>query len=262
MSMAKVKTALKKYVASVNKFSLVSYALIWCLTLAAFVNACILGDWMKIGLALAALVLYEMPILVRVAFDVQLPVVFEVTYYLFIFASLILGEVFAFYGPFPFWDVVLHALSGFVLAGVGLSMVDIMNKRRPTAFFAIIFAFCFSVTAGILWECLEFGFDMSVRTDAQKDAHVRQISTITMQRDGGNQPVRVNDITATDIHLANGETITVDDGYLDIGLMDTMKDILVNIAGAGLFCIFGTAYLRRKSALADQFIPKQIKTTT
>lgn len=256
------KINLKSLLKTTNKASLFTFTVIFILTFIAFINTCIIGDFVKIGLAFAALVLYEVPILVKIFFKIDLPVTFEITYYLFIFASLILGEVFAFYGPFPFWDVILHLLSGFVLAGVGLSLVEIINKHKLPTVFTIIFAFCFSVTVGIFWECLEFGFDMSVRTDAQKDAHVHQISTITMQRDGGNQPVKLNDIVKTDIHLANGEIIAVDEGYLDIGLMDTMKDIFVNIAGAGLFCIFGATYLGRKTSLASQFIPKQIKTTT
>ena len=247
-----------KWVKDVNKFSLVVFVIIFTLTFAAFINTIIIGDWVKIGLSLSALILYWVPFLVTKKFKVVLPAALEITYYLFVFASLILGEVFAFYGPFPFWDIILHFLSGFVIAGIGLSLAEIMNKDRCKKAFTLLFAFCFSVTLGIMWECLEFTFDMTARTDAQKDAHVQQISTITMQRDGGNRPVRVDDITSTDIHLGNGETITVDEGYLDIGLMDTMKDIFVNIAGAAAFCGFGAFYLKKRSknnALMDNFVP-------
>ena len=205
---------------------------------------------MKIGLSLAALALYLVPFFVKYMFKINFPTLLEVIYYLFIFASLILGEVFAFYGPFPWWDVVLHYLSGFVLAGIGLSLAQIMSKNKSGKFFALLFAFCFSVTLGTAWECIEFSFDMALRTDAQKDAHIRNISTITMQRDGGNQPVRVDDIINTNINLASGETITVDEGYLDIGLMDTMKDTFVNIAGALTFVAFGAL----SSSVAKNFV--------
>lgn len=221
-----------------NKFAGVAFSVIFGLSLAAFINAIILQDWFKISMASAALVLYFVPLFVARVFKIGLPVLVEVFYYLFIFASLILGEVFAFYGPFPFWDIVLHFLSGFVFTGVGFALLNILNKEQKVSKAAtIIFAFCFSVTVGVLWECVEFSFDSLVRTDAQKDAHVRQISTITLQRDGGNRPVRVDNITTTDIHLADGGIVTIDEGYLDIGLMDTMKDILVNFAGAVLFLI-------------------------
>ena len=257
--MSKEKSA-KKYLREVNKTALGAFCLIFVLTLIVFINTIIIGDWVKIGLAGAAMILYFVPDLVSYKLKLHLPVILIITYYLFIFASLILGEVFAFYGPFPFWDIVLHLLSGFVIAGIGLSIVEIMSKGEKSKAFTLLFAFCFSITLGVMWECLEFTFDMTLRTDAQKDAHVANISTITMQRDGGNQPVRVNDIVNTDIHLASGETITVDEGYLDIGLMDTMKDILVNTAGATLFCIVGAVYLKKnqKASLA-KLIPTKNK---
>lgn len=255
--MKKTESFFKKWIKSVNKLSFGVFLVIFILTFVAFINTIIIGDWVKVGLSLSALILYEVPFLVTNKFKISLPAALEITFYLFVFAGLILGEVFAFYGPFPFWDIILHFLSGFVLAGIGLSLVEIMNKDRCKKAFALLFAFCFSVTLGIMWECLEFSFDMTLRTDAQKDAHVANISTITMQRDGGNQPVRVNDIVNTDIHLASGETITVDEGYLDIGLMDTMKDIFINIAGAAVFCGFGAFYLKKRSknSLLDNFVP-------
>ena len=234
-----MKEALKKILKTNNKISFVVFVVIFALSFVAFINSIVLGNLMKIGLSLAALILYFMPFFARYVLKINLPTLLEIIYYLFIFASLILGEVFAFYGPFPWWDLVLHALSGFVLAGIGLSLVQIMSKNKSGKFFALMFAFCFSVTLGTVWECIEFSFDMTLRTDAQKDAHIHNISTITMQRNGGNQPVRLNDIVSTNINLASGETITVNEGYLDIGLMDTMKDTFVNITGALAFVAFG-----------------------
>ncbi len=217
----------------------------------------VVGDFVKIGLSLSALIIYSFPDLVSYFSGIRFPATLKITFYLFVFASLILGEVFAFYGPFPFWDIVLHFLSGFVIAGIGLSLVEIMNKESGKKAFSLLFAFCFSITLGILWECLEFSFDITLRTDAQKDAHVRQISTITLQRDGGNRPVKLDEIEKTEIYLQNGEVVTIDEGFLDIGIMDTMKDIFVNIAGAVAFCGFGEIYLKKrdKNAFLENFVP-------
>ena len=251
------KTSFGGWLKNESKVSLAVYLMIFIITFVAFINTLIIGDWVKIGLAIAALTIYEIPLLVTIFFKIKLPAVLETTFYLFIFASLILGEVFAFYGPFPFWDVVLHFLSGFVIAGIGLSIIENMNKgNKKSKLLTLLFAFCFSITIGIMWECLEFTFDMTIRTDAQKDTHVNSISTITLQRDGGNRPVKVDNIEKTDIYLQNGEVITIDEGYLDIGLMDTMKDILVNVAGAAVFCGFGVFYLKRRSknSFIDNFI--------
>ena len=47
------------------------------------------------------------------------------------------------------------------------------------------------------------------------------------------------------------------DGYLDIGLYDTMEDLLVNFIGALTFSIFGYFYIKRrgKGRIAKAFIP-------
>ena len=54
----------------------------------------------------------------------------------------------------------------------------------------------------------------------------------------------------------NGESLGVD-GYLDIGLIDTMKDLIVNFIGAVVFSIIGFFYVksRGKSRFAKRFIP-------
>lgn len=255
--MKKAKKSIKRYLSDASKTALAAFFIIWILTFIAFINTIIIGDWVRIGLSLSALIIYFFPDLISYKFGFNFSVTLKITFYLFVFAALILGEVFAFYGPFPFWDIILHFLSGFVIAGIGLSLVEIINKEKCRKALTLLFAFCFSITLGIMWECLEFTFDMTLRTDAQKDAHVTNISTITMQRDGGNQPVKVDNIVSTDIHLASGEVVTVDEGYLDIGIMDTMKDIFVNTAGAAAFCCFGIVYLKKhgKNTFMENFIP-------
>lgn len=243
----------KFLVQKTNKFALIVFVVIFGLSLAALGKSIVLGDFMKIGLSFVALILYFVPLFVNQILRIQMPILLEIVYYLFIFASLILGEVFAFYGPFPFWDVILHFLSGFIFTGVGFSLVQILTKNKEAKILAMLFSFCFSITIGTLWECIEFTFDMAVQTDAQKDAHISQIATITLQRDGGNQPVLVEDIIGTDLHLKNGEIATIDKGYLDIGLIDTMKDLLVNLLGSILFLIPATFYLKQGSK-ATHFI--------
>lgn len=257
--MKKLPKLFKKWLRDSNEPPRVVYLVIMILSGIAFLNSLLIGDWFKISLAFAAIVLYQVPFIMITFFKVFLPTVMEITYYIFIFAALILGEVFAFYGPFPFWDIFLHFLSGFMIAGVGISIAANINKGSKSKLFTLLFAFCFSITLGVMWECLEFGFDCTVRTDAQKDAHLHSISTITLQRDGGNQPVKIDNIIKTDIILLDGEIVTIDEGFLDIGLMDTMKDILVNTAGATVFCFFALLYLvnSKKYSFAHNFIPRK-----
>ena len=90
----------------------------------------------------------------------------------------------------------------------------------------------------------------------QKDRIVNTISSGKFSANG-QTPVAVRDITQTIITTADGNVYTVD-GYLDIGLLDTMKDLIVDFIGAAIFSIIGYFHLKRQGThpLADALIPK------
>lgn len=69
------------------------------------------------------------------------------------------------------------------------------------------------------------------------------------------------DIVSTQITLASGEVVTIPNGYLDIGLHDSMADLFVNFLGAVAFSIIGFIYVKNrnrgsKRGFAAHFIPK------
>ena len=121
-------------------------------------------------------------------------------------------------------------------------------------------AFCFSMTIGVLWEFFEFGADQLLRFDMQKDRIVQNISTVELEPEGKNKTVKIDNIEKTIIYSTkNGETTetTINGGYLDIGIIDTMKDLIVNFVGAIIFSIIGYFYIlnRDKYKFAENFIP-------
>lgn len=69
--------------------------------------------------------------------------------------------------------------------------------------------------------------------------------------------MRSPEITET-VLLYNGEEIYRFNGYLDIGIIDTMKDLLVNFVGAVVFSTIGYFYIlgRNKGVFASKFIPQ------
>ena len=130
-----------------------------------------------------------------------------------------------------------------------------------SAVFVALVAFCFSMTIGVLWEFFEYGMDTIFLKDMQKDKIVTTISTVNIHPEGKNIPVVVKDISKTIIESKdkNGnktETI-IDGGYLDIGINDTMKDLIVNFIGAVTFSIIGLLYIKNKDEykFAENFIP-------
>lgn len=198
-------------------------------------------------LCLLTLVLMILPSVIQATFKVEFPSLLEIIILCFIFAAEILGEISAFYIKFPYWDTVLHTLNGFLCAAVGFSLVDIMNRETKVKFelsplFMAITAFCFSMTIGVLWEFLEFGCDTIFKFDMQKDTVIREIHSTYLDPTKSNHCVEITEIEAVAI---NGQDLGMG-GYLDIGLVDTMYDLIVNFIGAIIFSVMGFFYVKRR----------------
>ena len=216
------------------------------------------GRYEHAFLCLLSLVLFLMPAFLSENFGIQFPSALEILVLFFIFAAEILGEIGCYYLRFPFWDTMLHTISGFLLAACGFGMVDILNKNPRIKFdlspaFLSTAAFCFSMTMGVMWEFFECSCDLLLHTDTQKDTVISSISSVALNPDGENVPVVLDGITSVTV---NGQPLGVN-GYLDIGLIDTMKDLFVNFIGALVFSIIGFFYVknRGKGRLAKHLIP-------
>ena len=99
--------------------------------------------------------------------------------------------------------------------------------------------------------------DVFVGFDMQKDTVVNHITSVMLDPAGGNHPVTISGISSV---IVNGQTLPIK-GYLDIGLLDTMKDLFVNFIGAVVFSIIGYFYVknRGKGKFARRFIPRRKK---
>jgi len=215
-------------------------------------------NYENVFLCVLTLFLFIVPSFVQVNFKIELPTTLEIIILLFIFAAEILGEISSYYIKYPLWDTILHTINGFLAAAIGFSMVDILSHNEKIKFdlsplFMAIVAFCFSMTIGIVWEFFEFGMDTLLGYDMQKDTVIHTINTVYLD------PTRTNTVVTIDnIHdvAINGESLGID-GYLDIGLYDTMKDLFVNFIGAAVFSAIGYFYVkaRGKGKLVKRFIP-------
>ena len=211
---------------------------------------------------LLALLLLLLPAFVEKQLKIELPTVLETIAYFFVFCAEILGEIASFYTRVPFWDTMLHTTSGFIFAAFGFCLFDILNSNKKFKFelspvFLALTAFCFSMTVGVLWEFFEFGIDCLFNLDMQKDFVINNFGSVYFDPKGLNTPILIDKIEKTVIYTANGQQFTVSGGYLDVGIYDTMKDLLVNFVGAVIFSLFGFVYVkhRGKGAIARSFIP-------
>ncbi|MGE5474523.1 MAG: hypothetical protein ACM3UU_09910 [Ignavibacteriales bacterium] len=106
-------------------------------------------------------------------FRVYLPSSMQIIITVFIFAAQFLGELRGFYDRFWWWDIMLHTTSGFILGIIGFMFVYMLNQQYDknvnlSPFFIVLFAFCFALTIGVIWEFYEFGMDRIFGLNMQK----------------------------------------------------------------------------------------------
>ena len=245
------------------RINIIVYLVLRFLVIVCMVEQAIKGNWHGVALCFLTLVLFTLPTIASKTFKVKLPTTLEIIVYLFIYAAEILGEIQNFYGIFKHWDTMLHTLNGFLAAAVGFSLIDILNRTerfhiKMTPAFVALVAFCFSMTIGVLWEFGEFAADRYLNLDMQKDRIVQKISSVELNQENKNQPVIINNINKTEIYSNNNQTITtVENGYLDIGIRDTMKDLFVNFIGAIVFSMLGFLYIKDRDEynFIERFVP-------
>jgi len=174
-------------------------------------------NWLILFLTTGILLLTLFPSMLRRNYKLNLPVEFDLVTILFIYSSLFLGEIHAYYVKYWWWDIVLHTSSGFLVGIVGFLAVHLLNQNKKIRLrlkpaFVALFALTFAVTIGSIWEIFEYFVDLSFG--------------LTMQDN----------------------------------LIDTMWDIIVNLAGAGIISGWGYLYLKNgKIFLVDRLIRKVVE---
>ena len=222
------------------------------------------GNFENVFLCGLTLVLFMLPAFIERTINITLPDTLEIIILLFIFAAEILGEMRAYYITFPYWDTMLHTINGFLAAAIGFSMVDILNRNEHFSVslsppFMALVAFCFSMTIGVLWEFFECSMDVFFQLDMQKDTVLTSISSVMLDPSGGNTPTAIQNITDVIVVTADGAQHSLGlGGYLDVGILDTMKDLFVNFIGAVVFSVIGYIYVknRKPGSFATRFIPQ------
>ncbi len=237
------------------------YSLLRLSVIAVMVAQIFNRDWQNVMLCVLTLILFTVPTFIERNWHIDIPNTLEVIVIIFIYSAEVLGEIRAFYLNVPGWDTALHTITGFLSAAVGFSLVDIINRNENTKLYlspvyVSIAAFCFSMTIGVIWEFFEFSMDRLFLLDMQKDTVIHSIGSVLLDPEKSNRPVIITGITSTAV---NGVDLGID-GYLDIGLFDTMKDLFVTLIGAFCFSVIGFFYVknRGKGKFAKRFIPTMI----
>ena len=230
------------------------YFILRLLVILSMIHCFFEREYESFFLCILTLILFTVPTMLERRMRIDIPDTLEIIILLFIYAAEILGEIRSFYIYFPNWDTVLHTLNGFLAAAIGFALVDILNEEesvsmRLSPVTMAIVAFCFSMTIGVVWEFFEFGMDYFFHLDMQKDTILHSIHSVDLSPGITTIPSSLHDITDVIIITADGSHHALGlGGYLDIGLYDTMEDLLVNFIGAFVFSTLGYFYVRARGA--------------
>ena len=171
---------------------------------------------------LLGLVVFSLPSVVSRKWKFTIPNFIYIMYYLFLYCASVLGEVLNFYYLVPHWDTILHFFSGAMLGALGFILVSWLNDSETvnvtlSPAFIALFAFCFALSCGAVWEIYEFTFDGLLNLNMQK------------------------------FITADGTVLT---GHS--ALLDTMKDIIVDALAALMIAVIGYARLKTEMLLKSK----------
>lgn len=189
-------------------------------------------DSSKAGMAVLSVVYVLIPFAMEriFRFRIQTALYFVISLYT---VCPLLGFSYKLYYILPWWDDMLHAFAGLVFAMFGAYLPRAFGKNDGgNVALCALFALVFSIAVAAVWEFIEFGADCLFGTDMQKDVLIDGRSSYLLGKLLG-LPI---DQTAN----VGGENIVggvAVNGYLDIGLMDTMFDMLIESAGAVVYVI-------------------------
>lgn len=163
---------------------------------------------------LLGLVVLSVPSMASRKLKFEIPNFIYIMYYIFLYCAIFLGEVLNFYYVIPHWDVILHFFSGAMLGALGFILVSQLNDSEMirvslSPFFVALFAFCFALSCGAVWEVYEFVFDGLLGLNMQK------------------------------FMTATGEVLTGHNA-----LHDTMTDLIVDSLAALLISMIGYSRLK------------------
>lgn len=154
---------------------------------------------------------------------------FMLLIYLFLTGSLLGGEVYNLYYRIWYFDIILHTLSSFIISGLLLYLFKYFRINLNKTLF-IVFIFSFAMMIAALWEITEFSIDRLFGSDMQKDIIITEINSTLLSDDGALVKKKIDNMKFGDIIVY---------GYVDIGLYDTIEDMVCALFGSLLFIIIG-----------------------
>lgn len=185
----------------------------------------------NIFLAILVIILFSIPWAIEKRFKVDIPNYLEIIITVFLFCSIVLGNIHNFLVTVQGYDKFLHTVSGVFIAIIGFEFIHVWNEygNSPVKMgpgMMSIFALTFSISLLVLWEFYEFGVDtIAYNLNANTDRNMQRYQWLN-------------------------DSNVFPQPY---GLMDTMLDLIVGAIGATIVSLFGWRVLLYKAKQNKQF---------
>lgn len=190
------------------------------------------APWLKLWQCTVGIAALFVPDLLEKKLKLIIPSSLIISYIVLLFCSVYLGEIHSFYYNFTVfgyrvWDVMLHLSYSAMLVALGFSILGFLNRAEHiqmkfSPLFVVMFAFFFAITVDVFWEIFEFSVDFIGGYNMQKYKDEKGIAYIGQK-----------------------------------ALLDTMKDLIVDVTGALIMCIISYISVRRHKNFFDAVIMKR-----
>lgn len=187
---------------------------------------CMKGQQNRLPLAIGTVFMVLIPSAIEIIFRCKMNTVMYVFGLIYTIEPM-LGQCHNFYYLIFWWDKFLHITGGVMFAILGLFLCTLMNRTTKKRLITGLFALCFSMAISMCWEFIEFSCDTFLGTDMQADSVITSINSYKLDEGLGE----VGSIEGINEVTVNGQKLPVN-GYLEIGLIDTMMDMLLESLGA------------------------------
>lgn len=153
-----------------------------------------------------------------------------------------LGASYNFYTTIPMLDDILHACWGILFTALGFCIIkSLVGEPKNTKQFVayIIFGIGFCMIISVLWEVYEFTYDsLSHDFDMQEDTLIHHFHSFVLHVPYDHlHTVDIDGIAKTILYDKDGNVLLELDGYLDIGLYDTMWDLIWCLVTTVALCL-------------------------
>lgn len=126
------------------------------------------SEWASAFVITQAIIITCIPFVLEKKFSIHTPYLLRIGFVLFLFCTMILGEISDLYNAIWWWDALWHMISssgitiiGFILLTIIYRSRDLKNSPLLTSFLA----FSFAMSVAVLWEIYEFTIDVFFETN-------------------------------------------------------------------------------------------------